>query len=61
MNVQNIVELIWAVKMEELVSTPQELTGIYKSYDLWITPSLPLLPGPLRPGVVELIRVPSIS
>ena len=30
-------------------------------WGMWSTPSLPLLPGPLWPGVVSLDRVPSMS
>ena len=28
---------------------------------MWNTPSLPLLSGPLRPGVVALVRLPSMT
>ena len=28
---------------------------------MWITPSLPLLPDPLEPGVVVLVRISSMD
>ena len=38
-----------------------EVPSVLELWEIWITPSLPLLPGPLLPGVVASDRALSIG